>query len=119
MTQVDRAISALLAGWLSPKQLTAVSGRANPEGIRRDSKRAAFRRGLWWHEKLVVPLEGKSYKATMVTRHALHPGMYQMDPTIRTIEPEKELKRRRLLPEHLVRTESIRAAKQLSLTEMP
>ena len=68
MTQVDRAIAALLEGWLSPKQLTEKSGRANPEGIRRDAKREATRRGLVWHEEQVEPERGRSYKVVCVTK---------------------------------------------------
>lgn len=49
-TQVSRAIEALLEGWCSPKQLTAKAGRANPNGLIRDTRPEAARRGLLWEE---------------------------------------------------------------------
>ena len=73
MTQVSLAIAALLEGWQSPKQLTEKSGRANPEGIRRDAKREATRRGLVWHEEQVEPERGRSYKVVCVTEAGKEP----------------------------------------------
>ena len=73
MSQVSLAIAALLEGWLSPKQLTEKSGRANPEGIRRDAKREATRRGLVWHEEQVEPERGRSYKVVCVTEPGEEP----------------------------------------------
>ena len=52
-SQIDRAIATLLDGWLSPKQITAASGRANPNGIIRDARLEAARRGLVWEERWV------------------------------------------------------------------
>jgi len=63
VTQVDRAIAALLEGWLSPKQLTAASGRANPNGIKRDALLEATRRGLVWRSVWVKDaVTGRPYK---------------------------------------------------------
>ena len=63
MTQVDRAIAALLEAWLSPRQLTAASGRANPNGLIRDARAEAARRGLMWREMWVRSAEtGCKYK---------------------------------------------------------
>jgi len=62
-SQIDRAIAALLDGWLSPKQITAASGRANPNGIIRDARLEAARRGLAWEERWVRSAEtGCRYK---------------------------------------------------------
>jgi len=70
-TQVDRAIEALLKGWLSPRQLTAASGRANPNGIIRDAKAEAARRGLVWREMWVKSAEtGCRYKMHHVERES-------------------------------------------------
>ena len=62
MTQVDRAIAALLEAWLSPRQLSAVSGRVNPNGLIRDARAEAARRGLVWREVWVRNEWGKRYK---------------------------------------------------------
>ena len=62
MTQVDRAIAALLEGWLSPRQLSAVSGRVNPNGLIRDARLEAARRGLVWREVWVRNERGRRFK---------------------------------------------------------
>jgi len=62
MTQVDRAIAALLEAWLSPRQLSAVSGRVNPNGLIRDARAEAARRGLVWREVWVRNERGRRFK---------------------------------------------------------
>jgi len=62
MTQVSLAIAALLKAWLSPRQLSAVSGRVNPNGLIRDARAEAARRGLVWREVWVRNEWGKRYK---------------------------------------------------------
>ena len=62
VTQVNRALDALLEGWLSPQQLTAVSGRVNPNGLIRDTRPEAARRGLIWREIWVRNERGRRFK---------------------------------------------------------
>ena len=62
MTQVSLAIAALLKAWLSPRQLSAVSGRVNPNGLIRDARLEAARRGLVWREVWVRNERGRRFK---------------------------------------------------------
>ena len=67
-SQVDLAIEALLCRWLSPRQLSEVSGRVNPNGLIRDSRAEAARRGLVWREMWVRNERGRRYKMHRVER---------------------------------------------------
>ena len=73
MTQVSLAIAALLEGWLSPKQLTEKSGRANPNGLARDVRKAAFDQGLYLFESWVTSEDGKRYKVRALSIDQRYP----------------------------------------------
>jgi hypothetical protein len=104
MTQVDRALAALTNRWLGPHELTEVSGRANPEGLRRDAKAAAYQRGLWWHEMRITPPDGRAYKSCMVTTEPLLAGLRA---EVTSYPPASEAGRRAALAPHLSRSEDV------------
>jgi hypothetical protein len=112
MTQVDRAIEVALGNWLGPAQLTAASGRRNPEGMRRDLKRAAYRLGLWFHEWRIVPTDGsKPYKAVMLTRAPLEFYHIMHEAGVESFPPARQV----ALEPHLARTGAVIAERREAL----
>jgi len=99
-TQIDRAIAAMEGQWLGPADLCSLSGRQNPNGLARDARPVARRRGWWWHERWVTE-GGHRFKLRCVTRGPTPPGGPE---GVTSWPPAGEAERRRLLERPLART---------------